>query len=84
VAIVEEAGVPQLVTTSCTFMEVKMIGAVKLVDAVGDVLAGVRVDNVKENGQAELVSPVDERFELFGRSIAGRCGEEVCNLVSEG
>lgn len=71
VAVVEEARVPQLVTPSSTFMEVKMIGAVKLVYAVGDVLAGMRVDNVKKDGQAELVSPVDERFELFGRPIAG-------------
>jgi hypothetical protein len=71
VAIVEKAGVPQLVTPSSTFMEVEMIGAVKLVYAVRDVLASMRVDNVKEDGQAELMSPVDERFELFGRSIAG-------------
>lgn len=71
VAIVEKAGVPQLVTPSSTFMEVEMIGAVKLVYAIRDVLASMRVDNVKEDGQAELMSPVDERFELFGRSIAG-------------
>ena len=66
-----------------TAMEVEVIRAVELIEAVQDILACVRVDHIEEDGQAHAVSGVDEFLELFGRPVSRTSGEEIRDLISE-
>ena len=70
-AVIEEPRVPELMTSSCTFVEILMIGTVKHVDPnlsatklpayvpVKDVLAGVRVDDIQKDCHSHLVGFVN-------------------------
>lgn len=79
--IVEQPAIPELMAAFYAFVEVKVVGAVKLVDAVEDVLAGMRVHDVEEDCEAHSVRRVDEFFELLWGAIAGACSKETRNLV---
>ena len=61
-AIVEKAAVPEVVASLAAFVEVEMVSAVKLVDTVENILACVRVDNVKEDGDTQTVGCIDKFF----------------------
>jgi hypothetical protein len=67
-------------STFATFVEVEVVCPVEHVDSdcqyhchldssyapVQDILAGMRMDDIEENGQSHLVSLVNEGLELFG------------------
>jgi len=60
----------------CAAVEVLVVAAVELVEAVGDVLARVRVDDVEEDRKAEAVRRVDQLLELLGRACTSRGSRE--------
>ena len=79
VPIVEQPGIPKLVTSSRAFVEVLMVGTVKNVDSdrsaldhllndlpIEDVLASVRVHDIEKDSHAHLMCLVDERLEFLG------------------
>ena len=47
-------------------MEIAVIGAVEHIQAIEDILAGMRVHDVQENRDSHSVSGVDEFHELLG------------------
>ena len=67
--VVEESTIPELVPTTTTFMEVQVVRAIEEVEPIENVLAGVRVDDVKENGNSHPVSSVDQLLELLRRAV---------------
>ena len=69
-AVVEQTAVPQFMPTASAFMEVEVVRAIEVVEPVENVLAGVRVDDVKENGNSHPVSSVDQLLELLRRAIS--------------
>jgi hypothetical protein len=84
VAIVEQSTVPKLVSTPGSFVEVTVIGSVKVVQSILRVLGSVGVDDVEEDDHAHPVSSVDEGFEVVRSSISRRSSKERVDLVSKG
>lgn len=48
-AVIEQPTIPKLVTTLAAFMEVEVISPVKFIQAVQDIFAGVRMNDVKKD-----------------------------------
>ena len=82
--VVEALGIPGGVLTLTAGVEELVVGAVKLVDALPGVLAGVGVDHIQKHRNAQLMSPVDEGFQLLRCAEPGGGGEEVGHLIAEG
>lgn len=72
--IVEAAGVPHPVVASGAAMKVHTVGAIKHVDAVIGVLAGVAVHNVNEHHQTKPVGLVNQGLQLI------RCSKPAASL----
>lgn len=70
VSVVEEATVPEFVSSFPSFVEVKVIGAVELVQPIEDVLAGMRMNDIQEDRYAHAMCGVDEFLQVLGQSIA--------------
>lgn len=83
-AIVKQPRVPKLMASLLALVEIEVICAVKLVETVLDILAGVRVDNVQEHLDAHSVGSVNELHQVLWRTITTRHGEKVGDLVSKG
>ena len=83
-AVVKESRVPEFVPPPRALVEVLVVATVEHVQAVEDVLGGVRVHDVQQDGDAHAVGGVDEFFEVFGVAVAGGGGEEGVDLVAEG
>jgi len=64
-------------------MREAVVGAVIQVDAIEHVAGGVRVDQVDDNSQAELMGFVYEEFKVIRVSLTGRDPEKSCNMVSK-
>lgn len=83
VAIVEQSAVPELVLSFGTRVEVLVVCAIKLVQAVQDVLGSVTVNNIEKNNESQAVSRVDQLLQVLRRAISAAGGEEVVDLVAE-
>jgi hypothetical protein len=70
-AIVEETAVPEFMTAFGALVEIAMIGTIKHVQSVEDVLAGMGMNDVEQDGNAHAVCGVDEFHELFGCPLEG-------------
>jgi len=47
-------------TTLSTFVEIKVIGAIKIIQTVEHVFAGMRVYNIQEDGKAKAMSGINK------------------------
>ena len=72
--VVEASGVPHPVVASGAAMEVHAVSAIKHVDAIIGVLAGVAVHNVNEHNQTKPVSLVNQGLQLI------RCSKPAASL----
>ena len=68
--VVEQARVPHVMSATTPIMEVAGIGSIKLVEAIHNVLAGVTVNHVQQNGDAMRVGHVHQLLQFFWCSIA--------------
>jgi len=66
-----------------TFVEVKVIGAVKDIQAIQNVFAGMRMNDIEQNHKSKSVCCVYQLFEFFRKTIARAGSEKVGNLVPE-
>lgn len=82
-AVIEEPTVPELVAPLGAFVEVAVVGAIKEVEPVENVLACVGVDDIEKDSYAQAVSHVNEFFELVGGPVARAGGKEAVDLVSK-
>ena len=82
--VVEALGIPGGVLTLTARMEELVVGAVKLVDALPGVLAGVGVNHIQKHGNAQLMGPVNEGFQLLRCAEPGGGGKEVGHLIAKG
>lgn len=69
-SIVEQSRVPELMAAFGALVEVLVVAPIKVVESIEDVLAGVRVHDIEENGDAESMCSVDQLLELL-RSAFG-------------
>ena len=65
-------------------IEVQMVGAVEVREALGLVVHAVAVDDVHHHGDALAVRVVHQALELFRRAETGAQGVEIGHLVAEG
>ena len=65
-------------------IEVQVVGAVEVREALGLVVHAVAVDDVHHDGDALPVSIVHQALELFRRTEAGAEGVEIGHLIAEG
>jgi hypothetical protein len=70
-------------TPFAAFMEITMVCPVKEIQAIQNVLASVRVDNIKEDYKTKTMCRVYELFEILRDTIARAGSEKVGNLISE-
>ena len=84
IPVVEEPAVPEVVASFASLMEVEVVSPVKFVQTIKNVLAGVRVDDIKENCDTQAVGSVNQLFQVFWRTVAGARRKEACYLISEG
>ena len=82
-SVVEQSAIPELMSSFGALVEVLMIGAVKLIEPIKNVLRCVAVDNVEQHRDAHTVCGVHQLFQVFRGAIPTACSEEVVDLVSK-
>ena len=82
--IVEEAAVPEIVTSLSSLMEIEVVSSIELVETVQDVLACMGVHDIEKDSNTQSMGRVDQFFEFFRGSVSRARREEARNLVSEG
>ena len=82
-AVVEAAGAPGGMAALRTGVEVQVVGAVEVREALGLVADAVAVDNVHDDRDALAVSVVHQALELLRSAEAGAQGEEIGDLVTK-
>ena len=82
--VVEALGAPGTVIALAALVEELVGSAVKFVQALPGVLAGVGMDHIQQHGDAHFVGGVDEHFQLLGLAEPGGSGKEIGDLVAEG
>ena len=82
-SVVKKATVPKLVTSFTAFMEIKVIGPIKLVNSVEDIFACMRMHDIKEDCNVHAMGCVNEFFQLFRGATPRACGKEARNLISK-
>ena len=83
VSIVEKPAVPQIMTAFATFVKVEVVSPVKEIQAIQNIFASMRVDNIKKNYKSESVCRVYQHLEIFRDAIARTGSEKARNLISE-
>src|SRR5690606_38706420 len=83
-AVVEKLGIPSSVIAPVSRMEVLMLAAIKLVEALIYILHRVRMHDIHDDGYVHSVSGIDERLELLGSAETGSGCEVVGDVVAEG
>lgn len=83
VAVVEQSAVPLVMATFASTMEVLVIGSVKLVQAVQNILGGVAMNDIEQYSNSQAVSGVNQLLEVLGGSISTAGSEEVVNLITK-
>ena len=81
--VVKALGLPRGMIPPRAFMEELMVRAVKLVDALPGVPAGVGMDHVQQYRNAHFVSSINEFFQFIRRAEPGGGGEEIGHLIAE-
>ena len=82
--VVKAFGAPGTVVAPGTFVEELVGGAVKFVDALPGVDAGVGMDHIQQHGDPHAVGGIDEGFQFLRGAEPGGGGIEVGDLVAEG
>ena len=82
-SVVEEFRVPVRLVAGGACGRVEVVGAVQFVDSFVEVADIVRVDEIHDDGQAQLVCAANQSFQFFGRSEARRRCEKARYVVAE-
>src|ERR1700734_527615 len=64
ICIVEESAIPQLVSAFATFVEIQMICAVKLVQAIENILRCMAVNDIEKHHNTKTMGCVNELFQV--------------------
>jgi len=83
-AVVETFCAPGRVVALGRIVEELVGRAVKFVNALPGVPAGVGMDHIQKHGDAHIVGGVDKVFQVLGPAEPGRCREEIGDLIAEG
>jgi len=66
-----------------TFVEVKVIGAVKDIQAIQNVFAGMRMNDIEQNHKSKSMCCVYQLFEIFRDAKARTGSEKIGDLISK-
>lgn len=66
-----------------TLVEVLVVGTVKEVDPVEHVLAGMGMNDIKQDGDTHPMCGINEFFEILGITASGSDSKKTGNLISE-
>ena len=83
VSVVEEATVPKFMTSLSSLVEIEVIGAVKFVQPIEDILTGMRVNDIEEDRYSHSMGGVDELLEVLWQSVARAGSKKACHLVAK-
>lgn len=83
VPVVEQSAVPQFMPAFTTTVEILVVSAVKLVQAIEDVLRRMAMDNIEKHDKAHAVCGVDELLQILRCSVAAASSKEIVDLVAE-
>jgi hypothetical protein len=70
-------------TAFTTFVEVQVVTAVEEIQAIENVFAGMRVDNIQKDHKTKTMGCVYQLFEIFRDSITRTGSKKVGDLISE-
>lgn len=82
-SVVEQSTIPQLMLSLRTTMEIAAVRAIKLVQAIQNILASVAVDHIEQNNQTKTVCGINKLFQLVGGTVSTACSKEAVDLVAE-
>ena len=70
-------------TAFTTFVKVHMVTAVKEIQAIENVFAGMGVDNIQKNHKTKSMGCVNKLFEILRETITRAGSEKAGNLISK-
>jgi hypothetical protein len=70
-------------TTFTAFVKVQMVTAIKEIQAIENVFAGMGVDNIQKNYKTKSMGCVYQLFEFLRETIARAGSEKAGNLISK-
>ena len=82
-AVVEKATIPKLMAAFATFMKVMVVRPIKEIQAIQNILASMRVDDIEKNYKPKSMRCVYQLFEILRDTIARAGSEKIGNLIPE-
>jgi hypothetical protein len=82
-AVVKKAAIPELMAALATFMKVKVVRPIKEIQAIQNILASMRVDDIEKNYKTKSMRCIYQLFEILGDTIARAGSEKTGNLIPE-
>ena len=82
-AVIEAAGAPGGMASLRAAVEVQVVAAVELGEALGHVVYAVTVHDIHDDGDSLSVGVVHQGLELLGRTETGTQCEEIAHLIAE-
>jgi hypothetical protein len=82
-AVVEESAIPKIVGAFSSAVKVLVVGSIKLVESIKDILRRMAMNHVQEHDNSQLVSGIDKPFQTFRSSISAARSEKAVDLVSK-
>lgn len=81
--VVEKATIPKLMAAFATFMKVMVVRPIKEIQAIQNILASMRVDDIEKNYKSKSMRCVYQLFEILRDTIARAGSEKIGNLIPE-
>lgn len=81
--VVEKATIPKLMAALATFMKVKVVRSIKGIQAIQNILASMRVDDIEKNYKTKSMRCIYELFEILGDTKARAGSEKIGDLIPE-
>ena len=82
-AVVEKAAIPKLMAAFATFMKVKVVRSIKGIQAIQNILASMRVDDIEKDYKTKSMRCIYQFFEILGDTIARAGSEKTGDLIPE-
>ena len=83
VVVIKQTTVPEFVLPFPAFVEILVVGTIKLVQSVQDIFAGMRMNDVEKYRQTHAMSGINEFFQILGTPIARASCKKASDLVAK-
>ena len=82
-AVVEKATIPKLMAAFATFMKVMVVRSIEGIQAIQNILASMRVDDIEKDYKTKSMRCIYQLFEILGDTIARAGCEKTGDLIPE-